>query len=348
MTDDTTLPIPTPAQSAASPGKSNPATLQYVVVGVGVVLIAIIAWSFLSSNPVLPPINESAELSDGTVPETLDNPEANLQALKTTLSKEKFLQKLYETNRDEYNLYEKAAVKMGVSVQDIQQFFFDCCDLQNESDIFSELPPIPQDFPKVAYDVSSGKLYQIGLLGQEYYKQPEFYTFVDQETGVVNREYAFRPWKDPQLDQWGDNGMQAYPADQYTSVSLSKDGTFRAAVFVTNAWNIQNYVGINLVTNDEANDQFDITIIEDQTGKSYFKLDPTFPRFGENWATKVIIEGKVKPTTAPGEYTITINPVSPPTELSAKWADEHTGLYAPYGFIKPSDGYINLHIIVEE
>lgn len=351
MADESTLPTPAPVESVSS-GKSNPATLQYIVIGVGVVLVAIIAWSVFMQSPAVSPTSNEATLEDAPVPETLDDPQANLQALKSTLSKEKFLLKLYETNRDEYNLYEKAAVNMGVSVDEIQQFFFDCCDLQNEEDIFSDLPPIPKDFAKVAYDVSSGKLYQIGLLSYEYYSQPEFYSFVDQETGVVNRHYAFLAFTDPNLSQWGDNGAQTYPSDQYTTISFSGDNSFRAAVFVTNAWNIQNYVGINLIANKEATDYFDLTISEENTGKSYFLLGPTFPRFDKNWATKVIIEGKLKPglsySQIPKSITIGLNPVAPPAELNAKWADEHSALYAPYGFLKPADNYINLHISIEE
>lgn len=283
---------------------------------------------------------------DATVPETFDNPSANLQALKSTLSKEKFLKKLYEVDRSSYNLYEKAAIYLGVSVEEISQFFFDCCDLANEEDIFSELPSVPADFSVVAYDVSIGKLNQIGLLSEAFYKQPEFYSFIDQETGIVNREFAFRPWSRPELNQWGDNGFQAYPSDQFDSIDLSGRKTFSAVVFVTNGWNIQNHVGVQLVSDSESSKYFDITISEERTGQSYFLLGPTFPKFDNDWATKVVIEGTVKPGTPPGIYTIRVDPVAPASELAAKWADEHSGIYASYGFIVPSTGYINLQIDV--
>lgn len=353
MADETPLPVPASVEPSA-PGKSNPATMQYVLIGVGAILVLFIAWSIYSQPAVVvPPVNTTdAVLTDGEVPETLDDPVANLQALKSTLSKEKFLMKLYETNREEYNLYEKAAKSMGVTLPEVKQFFLNCCDLTSEEDIFSQLPPIPKDFSKVAYGVATGQLYQVGLLGPEYYKQPEFYTFVDEETGSVNRHFAFLGITDPNLQYWGDNGAQTYPSDQYTSISFSKDETFTAAVFVTNAWNIQNYVGMNFVADKEASKYFDITISEDTTGKPYFLLGPTFPRFHKDWATKMVIQGKLKKGLSyadiPHSITIGLNPVAPPKELNEKWADEHTAVYAPYGFLKPSDNYINLHIDITE
>lgn len=299
---------------------------------------------------VSPPATNSqttdTTVSTPDIPDTFDDPTVNLQLLKSTLSKEKFLKKLYEVDRSTYHLYDKAAQYLRVSKEEVTQFFFDCCDLANEEDIFSELPSIPADFSSVAYDVSVGKLNQIGLLDEGFYKQPEFYSFIDQETGVVNREYAFRPWSRPELNQWGDNGFQVYPADQFDSVDLSNRDSFSAVVFATNGWNIQNYVGIHLVANSESSKYFDITISEERTGQSYFLLGPTFPRFSRDWATKVVIEGKVKPGTPPGSYHIRIDPVAPASELSAKWGEEHPGLYAPYGFIIPSTGYINLQVDV--
>lgn len=322
-----------------------------LVIGVLVILVAVLALpsilvpvSTTSQNTLAPA--ESTSTNELVVPDTIENHALNLELMKNTLSKEKFLKKLFSVDRDSYDLYEKAAQYLGVSVQEVTQFFFDCCDLKNEEDIFSELPSVPTDFPSVAYDVSQGKLYQIGLLDETYYKQPEFYTFIDLETGIVNREYSLRPWSQPQLNQWGDNGMQAYPAEQFDNLSISDRQTFSAVIFVTNAWNIQNWVGVHLVPNSDTLKNFDLTISEETTGQPYFLLGPTFPKFTRDWATKVTIEGKLKPGIAPGKYVVGVNPVPPANELSQKWSDDHPGLYAPYGFLRPADNYISLVIDV--
>lgn len=332
--------------SSPKPFPFSPAT---ILIGVAVLVLA--AAVFFSMTPASPPLqNSAANLQPSTdeipIPISYEDHSANLAVLKNTLSKEKFLKKLYSIDRSTYDLYEKAAQKMGVSLDEITQFFFDCCDLTREEDIFSELPPIPSDFAEVAYDVSQGKLYQIGLLGEEYYHQPEFYTFIDLETGIVNREYSLKPWSNPELNQWGDNGMQTYPAEQYDSLQLSGRQNFSAVVFVTAGWNIQNWVGVHLIPNSDVLKYFDIEISEEHTGNPYFLLGPTFPRFSKDWATKVIIEGKLKAGTPPGKYVIGINPVAPASELSQKWSEEHPGLYSPYGFLRPTDNYINLTIDV--
>lgn len=326
-----------------------------ILIGALVLVVALVALNF-SSQPV-PVTNTQAPAStlvtqssigEVPVPDTFDDPSVNLQVLKNTLSKEKFLKKMFTIDRESYNLYEKAAKYMGVSLEEVTQFFFNCCDLTGEADIFSELPTIPAEFASVAYDVSQGKLYQIGLLDETYYKQPEFYSFIDLETGIVNRVYSLRPWSQPQLNQWGDNGMQTYPAEQFDTLSLTGRQSFSSVVFVTNAWNIQNWVGVHLVPNSDTLNYFDITISEDQTGNPYFLLGPTFPRFSRDWATKVVIEGKLKSGTPQGRYVIGINPVAPATQLSEKWSEAHPGLYAPYGFLRPADNFINLTIDVTQ
>ncbi|MBM3281874.1 MAG: hypothetical protein FJY86_00850 [Candidatus Diapherotrites archaeon] len=334
-------------ESTKSSSAPNP-VLKFVVGGVIVVLAAYLFLNASTLFPATTPPSTDTALSpaEATLPETFDDHSANLQVLKSTLSKEKFLKKLFEVDRSTYHLYDKAAQFLGVSNEEVTQFFYNCCDLTKESDIFSELPPISDHFSATAYDVSIGKLNQIGLLDEGFYKQPEFYTFIDQETGVVNREFSFRPWTRPELNQWGDNGMQAYPADQFDSVEITGRDTFTAVVFVTAGWNIQNYVGVNLVPNHDVTNYFDIAISEEKTGKSYFLLGPTFPRFSREWATKVVIDGKVKPGTPAGRYVIGINPVAPPSQLNQKWSEEYPGLYAPHGFIRPTDNYISLVIDV--
>lgn len=346
---ESTHSIPTPVSRVA--GKTTlPLPLPALLVLGAILLVAVVliapSLSAPSNTTITNTTSSNLVTEEIPIPPTIENHTLNLELMKNTLSKEKFLKKLFSVDRESYDLYEKAAQHLGVTLEEVKQFFYNCCDLINEEDIFSELPSVPEDFPSVAYDVSQGKLYQIGLLDERYYKQPEFYTFIDLETGVVNREYSMRPWSQPQLNQWGDNGMQSYPAEQFDTLSLSTRQTFSAVVFVTNAWNIQNWVGIHLVSNAEALKYFDVTISEESTGQPYFLLGPTFPRFSHDWATKVVIEGKVKPGTPPGKYVIGINPVAPDTKLSQKWSEDHPGLYAPYGFIRPTDNYINLTIDV--
>ncbi|MEK6902662.1 MAG: hypothetical protein AABX02_03700, partial [archaeon] len=138
-----------------------------------------------------------------------------------------------------------------------------------------------------------------------------------------------------------------YPSQQYDTLSKTNRKTFKATIFVTNGWDIQNNVGVELIPTNADSKLFNLKISEDQTGKPYFLLGPTFPQFASNWATKIVVEGELKADTPPGTYTIGINPIAPPKELSEKWSKEHNGIYVPYGFLSPSGNYIDLIITVE-
>ncbi|MDZ4256866.1 MAG: hypothetical protein U1C71_04610, partial [archaeon] len=253
-----------------------------------------------------------------------------------TLSKARYLKEVFKVDRDKYDIYEKAAANMGLTLEETKQFFLDCCDLASEEQIFSQLPPVPYDFPEVAYDLQVGNIFQLGNLGHAYYSQPEFH-FQGTELAVVNQYYAFIGWINPSLNYWGDSALRTYPDTQHDTISHSGRRTFSAIVFATNGWNIQNYVGVQFVPNGDAAQYFDITIREEKTGQPYFLLGPTFPVFDKDWATRVTIEGTVKDDTPPGVYVVGINPTAPPRELSTKWSNEHKGLYATMGYFRPAD-----------
>jgi hypothetical protein len=318
-----------------------------VIVVLAVVLFAGSSFIDLGNSGVA----DGTEDISGAVPDTaggdipIETGRSDLDA--GVLSKAKYLKEVFTVDRGRYGLFEKAAEYRGETLEETKEFFYNCCGIESEEDIFAQLPLLPADFSQVAYDLQVGRLFQIGFLGPEYYKQPEFY-FRGDESGIVNRATAFRAWQEPQLNYWGDNGLSTYPSQQFDVLSKSSRNSFTATVFATNAWNIQNYVGINFVPNADAEEYFDITISEEKTGQPYFLLGPTFPVFDKDWATKVVIEGTVKPTTPSGVYVIGINPVEPPKELNEKWGREYSGLYAPYGFIRPSGNYIDLVITVEE
>lgn len=319
----------------------------------GIAIIAIVGVYFLfMSNPATTAEADISTNSLGVIPADASasplaaNTTQNFSdSLKSELSKARYVKEVFKVNRDALDLYEKAAVFRGETVEEITDFFYNCCGLTQESDIFAELPPIPSDFAEVAFQLQTGRLYQIGALGPEYYTQPEFY-FQGNLTALVNRRLAFRAWSEPQLQYWGDYGLSVYPSTQNTDVIKSTRPSFTAVMFASTPWNIQNFMGVQLIADSKAKEYFDIKISEVRTGQPYFLLEPTFPHFYRNWATKVVIEGTVKPDTPPGDYVININPSLPPSELSETWADQHPGLYATYGALFPEDGYGKLFITV--
>lgn len=331
------------SHKSPKPSSSLPTWAVAAILIVGVVLVYFL---FFSANGTT---NTSVPTTDGlssATPDAVTN-NSSLPPDNTTLSKIKFLKELYTVNRNNYNFFEKAAAYRHESLDETKKFFLNCCDLTSEADIFAELPPIPSDFAEVAFSLATGRLYQLDSIGPAYYKQPEWYFHSDQ-TALVNQKFAFSGYIEPQLNYWGDYGGTAFPAEQFDTLSKSGRNTFSAVVFMTNGWNIQNWVGMDMVADSGALNNFDITISEESTGQPYFLLGPTFPTFSKDWATKLTITGKVKPGTPPGKYTIVVNPIGPPEQLNSKWSQEHLGLYVPYGGIAPETGYITLVVNVTE
>lgn len=320
----------------------------FPILGVAaVVLVGVVVAYFLFMGPSTPvsPAVETPTLDDVT-PSTSLSP-TSTGPDNTALSKAKYLLQLYTIDRDSYALFEKAAAYRKETVEDTKKFFLNCCDLASEGDIFAELPPAPSDFSTVAYNFATGQIYQLSSMTGAYYKQPELY-FHATETALVNRKLAFSGWSEPQLNYWGDYGGTAMPADQYGVVSKKDRPTFTASVFLANGWNIQNWVGMQMVANASSLQNFDITVSEEQTGQPHFLLGPTFPTFSKDWATKITVVGTVKDSTPPGVYLVRVNPIQPPKELSEKWSQDHLGVYVPYGGLVPDTGFITLNITVTE
>jgi hypothetical protein len=194
------------------------------------------------------------------------------------------------------------------------------------TEVFDALPPMPSDFGEIDYMLEKGRFFAIGKLGEEYYKQPEFYPRFEE---------FFSYWTDPNLQTWGTNGYGTYPADQWTDVTPGT--SFTAYTFFHTSWNIETWQGVKLVTvfPTESSDEFHNKLPASEVGKYFdveispdvFLIDPTFPIFGYDWAHKVTVNVQVAPNTPPGQYVVGVSLVKPPAEYSEEWAWEHKNFY---------------------
>ena len=364
QSNSTAEPLPAAASSSVtatasptSPASSRGNSTLLIGAIIGIALIAVVLWQFgpqltgnvtatnsdvpIDSADIAAPIVPAGAISANLAQDIRDN-----EVKKRTLSKAKYTAQTYAVKRDEYDLYEKAAAAKNMTLDEITSFFFECCDLTKESDIFDALPAVPADFSSVAFDVATGTLHQIGQLGPEFYKQPEFYFHVG-ETAGANRFIAFKEWSNPHLEDWGDYGLGTYPNQQWGSVSKTGPNSEAVAVvFVMAGWGIQNYQGVSWVVDAKSLEFFDVTVEAESTGRPYHLISPTFPQFGANWADKITVRAKPKPNTPPGTYNIAINPVAPPKELSSKWNTEHRGVYVEIGSIRPGGNQVDLFVNV--
>lgn len=247
------------------------------------------------------------------------------------VSRQKYFEEAFVPDRKSYDLFEKAAAYTKKPIAEMPAFF----NLKNEEEIFSSLPQIPKGFSETSYLLASGKYFSIGFLEKEFYTQPEFYPGF--------KENGLRFWEKPDPTSWGVIGYGTYPAYQSDTLKLGERENFVSVVFLYASYGVQTYQGVALEQDSASKQYFDVSI-----SPKNLLLDPTFPKFGKNWAEKIIITGRIKPGTPKGDYVIGINLETPPRELKAKWEFEHKNLYydAASG-IGPSGNQIQLNIRVE-
>lgn len=298
--------------SKSAPHESQKRGMKLVAGIIVLIAIVAIAWTMVA------PKNSSTNAAKGG-PEDFG------------VSRQKYFEEAFVPDRESYDLFEKAAAYTKKPISEMPAFF----NLKNEEEIFSALPQIPKDFSETSYLLASGKYFSIGFLEKEYYSQPEFYPNF--------KEGGLRFWAKPDPTSWGVNGYGTYPAEQNDTLKLGKRENFVAAVFLYAGYGVQTYQGVTLEQDSASKKYFDVSI-----SPKDFLLDPTFPKFGSNWAEKIIITGRIKPGTPKGDYVIGINIETPPKELKAKWEFEHKNLYydAASG-IGPSGNQIQLNIRVE-
>jgi len=246
--------------------------------------------------------------------------------------RQQYFEEAFKPKRDEYDLFEKAAARLQIPLEYVPEYFA----LNSEKDIFNELPPVPNDFSEVAYLLATGRNYALGPITEEYFLQPEFYPNF--------KENGLKYWSEPDPKYWATNGYGSYPAEQFDVLSQSGRTEFYSVVFFYTGYGVQTYQGAHLIPTSNTLKYFDVDISPDT-----FLLTPTFPKFSKDWVYKITIQGKVKPDTPAGEYTIGFLIVDPPIEKRNEWAGEYRNLYFNAAtVISPSNFPITFNITVEE
>ncbi|MEK6941354.1 MAG: hypothetical protein AABW85_00670 [archaeon] len=254
--------------------------------------------------------------------------------------REQYFKEVFRPKRDTYKLFEKAALFLKKDISLVPAYF----SLKNEEEIFSSLDKSAENFSEIAYLFANGQYFTIGLLGPEFYKQPELYP----NFKTIGLRYFTKP--DP--TSWVTNGYGTYPSLQYDSLEKGKREEFSGVVFFYTAWGVQTFQGVTISPSAESQKYFDIAISIDDGEKvindESFLLEPVFPRFYKNWAYKIVIKGKLKPNTPPGDYSVNFNVEIPPQELQSKWQFEHKNLYSNAAqAIQPSGSPIEFKIQVK-
>ena len=288
------------------------------------------------------PVNENKELPETKQEHTESNiilesyetgTQDSINAFEQPI-RQKWFQELRKINREEYKIIQSFAENKGLTEQQALAYF----GLTTEQDIFNALPDPTENFSEIKFATERGGI-PTELITPEIYKQPEFLpenTF--QENGI-------KWWTQNNPSYWGTNGYGFYPAKQQTTVSLKNENSFSGWFIVRSSWGIQTWQGMKLAITNNTGKEF----INLQLTPNEILLDPTFPKFGENWAHKIEFTGTISDNTPKGSYTIAVNPTNPSNENRNKWQKEHINLYfdAVSSGIKPGKNMLEITINVE-
>ncbi|MFH1448450.1 MAG: hypothetical protein ABIG39_06305 [Candidatus Micrarchaeota archaeon] len=203
---------------------------------------------------------------------------------------------------------------------------------------FRNLPSFPEDFYRVRVLVLYSKISDLDILGEEYWKQPEFLPGFE--------ETAVEIIKNPQTGRWGAFGFGVYPGD--TRVTASPGSEFEVTTFIHSSWLVETYQGIKfapeymetitlpyqdlqgsqVVTQnpEEVRKYFEVSISPEMT-----VLEPSFPILEYSWIQKMKVRVKVNPETPPGTYVIGVNTGVPDSEFNDKMMMKYLNMYTTGG-----------------
>lgn len=191
---------------------------------------------------------------------------------------------------------------------------------------FKSLPEMPGDFQEVEASINESMIFDIG---EEYYKQPEFYPTFDNFIGLM---------KKPPADRIAIWGVGVYPARH--EYKAQRGSEFTATVYLHASWLVQTYQGAKLEANYDKK-YFDVSVTPD-----IVLLGPAYPDFDKNWTQKITVKIRVKDAPS-GPQHITINPKLPPDEKIIEWRSRYRGLYVSMPASSPEQPYLKITVKVE-
>lgn len=225
------------------------------------------------------------------------------------------------------------------------------------ADMFSRLPPFPEDFYQIRTLVRVGRITDFAELEPEYWEQPEFFPNFE--------EIGIPALQNPPENRWGVYGILTYPAD--VIATISPGDSLDTYFFIKSSYLVQTYQGINFdisfpagasITSgvelpdgsksvqqdsNKVKDYFDV-----QVDPNPFILDPNFPIYNINGTRKIKVTVTASEDTPPGNYIVALDTGKVPEENEKEWLMKYLNLYTSGGMVKLDRPYYQLFINVPE
>ena len=199
------------------------------------------------------------------------------------------------------------------------------------SEVFKELPTLPNDFWKAKSQVMEGRSTAQTLcdLYTEYYVQPEFYR--DGFLGV-----GLNVLKNPDPTHWTPEGYGTYPHEIEAYTFAGEDIT--VCTFFHTSFGVETYQGFTLVPVYPSTTMFDGKSIPINSSASeryvsisiepnVLLLEPAYLIFREGWTRKIRMQISVRNDTPPGIYSVGFDVARAPTSNTIEWITAYGASY---------------------
>lgn len=233
-----------------------------------------------------------------------------------------------------HGIYQEWATTHQTTLEEATLFFKKNYGLENENDIFAQLPPPPENIDMFNTFWGGGDANTLRDIPEETILQPTFYpTF--QQTGK-------RPWTNATGEWPSTTGTMSTPAEQEITIP-PEETLMEATLLVGSTWGATYYQGAGITYTLQPETPHQLTITP-----SSILLGPTFPAFSPEWMKRITIQGTITPTPGVEKYTLTLFSTTPHPDSEQQWMAQ----YAPYirtdGTYTDPNGLATLTIRVHE
>jgi len=174
------------------------------------------------------------------------------------------------------------------------------------NEVFKDLPDYPSNFVILKRDIFNGQITNLNKIPDNIYKQPELYP-----TWETNGQKWFT---DHDYSRWGVHGYGFFPGEiSYDISNMAAGDEVNTHSFLHTSWGIETWQGLKLIPVYD-HDYFDVSITPSET-----LLEPTFPKFYNNWSQKINMHIIAKEQVPQGDYSFSIKFGTPSNLNSNTW-----------------------------
>ncbi|MFH0969877.1 MAG: hypothetical protein V1776_00220 [Candidatus Diapherotrites archaeon] len=233
-----------------------------------------------------------------------------------------------------HHIFEQRAQKKGVTLEEVEKFFKEVYGLNNEKEIFTQLPAMPTQFEEHTQVWKDGNMNKLAEITNATYMQPEFHpTF--HTTGI-------NTWINAPENKTYTIGIQSTPATQEAVIS-TQETEFDTTLFIGGGWGSTYYQGLSFRTTIEPETTYAVDFEPND-----ILVGPTFPAFSPEWMKKIRIRGTITPTEGTKEYVLRIYAKEPNPLLEKEWMEKYPPYIQVNTIIIDTEGLATLLLHVKE